>query len=228
MLTETTRRRLLRAMHYLKVAAGTLLLIAFSWEILEGSNHQLSNSYLRIQFDVCLLFLIDFAFECALAENRWRYVVSHLFFLLLSIPWLNLILWSGVALPRSWSIAVGLLPILQLVMATYFLIEWIDEIRIHRLFFTYSVGTLLFTYLAALIFYEVEAETNSGLHGFGDALWWAGVNLTTAGASLIPTTAIGKTLSVLLPLAGMLFLPIFTSYIMQLYDHKRGKSSKKN
>lgn len=223
MLAEATRNRILRTMHLLKVAAATLLLVAFSWEILEGENHRLSESYLRIQFDVCLLFLLDFGLEWLLARNRWRYTVSHLFFLLLSVPWLNLILWSGVALPHSWAIAVGLLPILQLVMAMYFLIEWIDEIRIHRLFFTYSVGTVLFTYLAALVFYEVEADTNSGLHGFGDALWWAGVNLTTAGASIIPTTAVGKALSVLLPLAGMLFLPIFTSYIMQLYDHKKRK-----
>lgn len=221
MFAETTRNRILHTMHLLKVVAGVLLLAAFSWEILEGPDHRISDTYLRIQLDVCLLFLADFLLGWLLAARRGRYFVQHLAYLLLSIPWLNLILWSGVTLPRSWSIAVGILPILLLGMAMYFLIEWIDEIRIHRLFFTYSCATILFTYLSALIFYEMEAEVNAGLHGFGDALWWAGVNLTTAGASLIPTTAIGKLLSVLLPLVGMLFLPIFTTYIMQRYDRKQ-------
>ena len=55
---------------------------------------------------------------------------------------------------------------------------------------------------------------------FGDALWWAGANLSTAGSSIIPTTAVGKVLSVMLPMAGMLFLPIFTTYIMELYKKR--------
>ncbi|MBR5849933.1 MAG: two pore domain potassium channel family protein [Alistipes sp.] len=208
-------------MHLIKVVAGVLLLVAFSWEILGERTPHLSTLYLRIQADVCLLFLLDFLIGWLLADSRHRYFWHHLLYLLFSIPWLNLVMWSGVDLPRSVAVVVSLMPLSLPVMAMYFLLEWIDEIRIHRLFFTYSVGMVLFTYLAALIFYEVEVGTNSGLHGFGDALWWAGVNLTTAGASLIPTTVVGKILSVLLPLAGMLFLPIFTTYVMQRYEQAR-------
>lgn len=223
MFSETTRNRILRTMHLMKVAAGVLLLVAFSWEILSSNSPHISSLYLRVQADVCLLFLLDFSLGWLLSHERSRYFVRHLAYLLLSIPWLNLVTWSGVELPRTAAVVVGMLPLSLPVMAMYFLLEWIDEIKIHRLFFTYSLGMVLFTYLAALIFYEVEAESNSGLHGFGDALWWAGVNLTTAGASLIPTTAVGKILSVLLPLAGMLFLPIFTTYVMQRYDRAEGK-----
>ncbi len=224
MISDLARKRLLHAMHLIKVAAGVLLLVAFSWEILEGKSHRISDTYLRIQLDVCLLYLADFLLGWLLAPYRARYFVRHLFYLLLSIPWLNLIAWSGVELSRPWSIASGLLPVLLLGMALYFLIDWIDEVYIHRLFFTYLCGTMLFTYLAALIFYEVEAGNSNELHGFGDALWWAGVNLTTAGASVIPTTTIGKLLSVLLPLVGMLFLPIFTSYIIQRYSSRKSRS----
>lgn len=221
MLSETVRYRLLNAMHPIKVVAGILLLAAFSWEILIGPDHHLSAGYLRIQFDVCLLFLLDFVLQCTLSKRPLRYLRHHLLYLFCAVPWLNLMAWSGIALPRSWSLIVGLPPVLLPALAVYFLIKWIDEIRIHRLLVTYAVAALLFTYLAALIFFEVETGTNADLHSFGDALWWAGVNLTTAGASIIPTTAVGKLLSVLLPLAGMLFLPIFTSYIMQRYDHRK-------
>ena len=115
---------------------------------------------------------------------------------------------------------VSLLPIAVIVMAVYILLDWIDSRRIHRLFFTYLVGVVLFTYLAALLFYDFEARASGLLDNFGDALWWAGANLSTAGSSIIPTTAVGKVLSVMLPMAGMLFLPIFTTYIMEQYKKR--------
>ena len=93
----------------------------------------------------------------------------------------------------------------------------------HRIFYTYLCGVLLFTYLSALVFYDYEALANPQLHGFGNALWWAGLNLSTAGAPIVPVTAVGKLLSVLLPVAGMLFLPIFTTYILQSYDRRHAK-----
>lgn len=220
MVNEGRARRVLHWMHLMKVAAGAILLAAFSWEILWGPNHRVSEEYLRLQLVVCLLFLLDFLVEWALAERQGRYFVNHLLFLFFSIPWLNLIAWSGVVLPRAWSVFFSMMPVWLLVMSVWFLIDWIDRIRLHRLFFTYSVGVVVVTYLSALLFYEFELGVNGGLHGFGDALWWAGVNLTTAGASLIPTTVIGKALSVLLPLIGMLFLPIFTTYIMNRYNGK--------
>lgn len=218
-------RRLLRLLHLLRVVAGVVLLAAFSWEILWGPDHHISRGYMHLQLAVCLLFLTDFAVGWMLAAAPRRYLLHHLFYLLCSVPWLNLIAWSGVELPRPWAVWFGMMPVWQLVLALYLLIAWLDTMRIHRLFVTYTLAVVLFTYLAALLFYEVEVGVNSGMHGFGDALWWAGVNLTTAGASLIPTTAVGKVLSVLLPLAGMLFLPIFTSYIMHRRTRNRVRRS---
>ncbi len=214
---------LIRTVHWLRVVAGVVLLIAFSWEILEGHGGRLSPMYLDVQLAVCLLFLLDYLLNLCFSHHPWRYVRQNWLYLLCSIPWLNLIGRSGVVLPRGWSMGVSLLPIAVIVMAVYILLEWIDHRRIHRLFFTYLVGTLLFTYLAALIFYDFEGPGSGQLGNFGDALWWAGANLSTAGSSILPTTAVGKVLSVMLPMAGMLFLPIFTTYIMEQYK-KRGES----
>ncbi len=223
MLTESQRRAILKYSHLMKVVAGVVLLVAFSWEILLGSNHRISTPYLHLQLGVCLLFLLDFCIGWGFSKHPRHYLLHHLLYLFCSIPWLNLVAWSGVHLPRAWAVLFGLMPIWLLVMAVWFLIDWLDKIRLHQLFFTYSVAVVVVTYLSALLFYEFELGVNGGLHGFGDALWWAGVNLTTAGASLIPTTVIGKVLSVLLPLIGMLFLPIFTTYIMNRYESKSQK-----
>lgn len=150
------RDRLLYAMHLLRLAGGVALLAAFSWEVLLGPTHHLSDGYLQLQLVVCLLFLADFGVSWAFAARRKHYFFRHLIYLLLSIPWLNLIAWSGVHLTRPWQVLTGMIPVWLLVLATYLLIEWFNELRIARLFYTYLAATLLCTYLGALIFYEVE------------------------------------------------------------------------
>ena len=72
-------------------------------------------------------------------------------------------------------------------------------------------------------FYEVAV--NPRLHGFGNALWWAWMNVTTVGAEIFPVTAVGKVVCVLLPSLGMLFFPIFTTYILQEYAPRKKRSN---
>ncbi|MBR5464731.1 MAG: two pore domain potassium channel family protein [Alistipes sp.] len=211
---------LVHTVHWLRVLAGGVLLVAFSWEIFSGRGERLSHLYLATQLVVCLLFLFDYLLNLLFTTQRWRYIGRNWLYLLCAIPWLNLIEWRGVELSRGWSMAVGLLPIVAIVMAVYILLEWIDQRRIHQLFFTYLCGLLLFTYLSALLFYDFEGANSVTAIHFGDALWWAGLNLSTAGSPLVPTTAVGKVLSVMLPMAGMLFLPIFTTYIMEQYKKR--------
>ncbi len=93
-----------------------------------------------------------------------------------------------------------------------------------RLFAAYIVTLVVFTYLSGLIFYEYEAPVNDRLDGFGNALWWAWMNVTTVGAAIFPITAIGKVVCVLLPMLGMAMFPIFTVYVTDLYNiHVRKK-----
>jgi voltage-gated potassium channel len=52
------------------------------------------------------------------------------------------------------------------------------------------------------------------------------MNTTTVGAAIFPVTAIGKVLAVLLPSLGMMFFPIFTIYVTDIYNSKSGKNRK--
>ena len=60
---------------------------------------------------------------------------------------------------------------------------------------------------------------------FGDAIWWASMNLTTVGADIFAVTAVGKILTVLLPTLGMMMFPIFTVYVTQIYTRNRKSDS---
>lgn len=47
------------------------------------------------------------------------------------------------------------------------------------------------------------------------------MNVTTVGAEIFAVTAIGKVITILLPTLGMMMFPIFTTYILQEYTHKK-------
>ena len=64
---------------------------------------------------------------------------------------------------------------------------------------------------------------NPKLDGFGNALWWAWMNVTTVGAEIFPVTTIGKIVCVLLPILGMMLFPIFTTYILTIYQNPQKK-----
>lgn len=105
------------------------------------------------------------------------------------------------------------------------IVRWlVSENRMRRLFFAYIFTVVIFTYISGLVFYDYEVLVNPKLHGFGNALWWAWMNVTTVGAEIFPVTAVGKVFCVLLPSLGMMFFPIFTTYVLQEYTHKKGSS----
>lgn len=201
----------------LKVIAGVVLLMAISWEILAGDS-LLSEAFLIIQLAVCAVFLCDFFVRWGTAKRHNRFFWSRLPYLLLSIPWLNIFVWTGFTPTHEWGLLLGLIPMLRAFLAMFIIVEWlVSANRMSRLFWAYIFTVLIFTYLSALLFFEYETGVNSSLHGFGNALWWAGMNVTTVGAQIFAVTGVGKVVSVLLPALGMLFFPIFTTYVLDRY-----------
>ena len=129
-----------------------------------------------------------------------------------------------VDMTHDWGVLVGLIPLLRAFLAMVIIVRWlVSENRMRRLFFAYIFTVVIFTYISGLVFYDYEVLVNPKLHGFGNALWWAWMNVTTVGAEIFPVTAVGKVFCVLLPSLGMMFFPIFTTYVLQEYTHKKGE-----
>ena len=209
----------------LKLLAGVTLLVALSWEIIAGDHTHLSTPYLTIQFFVCVIFLYDFLLRLMQAERKGRFFVRHLFYLLISIPYLTLLSWTKIHMTHDWGILVGLIPMLRAFLAMFIIVEWMvrGRSRMQWLFAAYIFTVVVFTYISALVFYDYEVLVNPRLQGFGNALWWAWMNVTTVGAAIFPVTAVGKVVCILLPSLGMMFFPIFTTYILQ--EYAPGKAS---
>lgn len=225
-LSESTRTEIRNCLSILKVIAGVVLLAAISWEIIAGDHMHFSRNYLIIQLVVCILFLCDFFVRWAASERKARFFGRNFLVLLISIPYLNIIDWSSAELPRYWATLIGIMPLMRAFLAFYIVVQWLVDNKVRKLFFAYIFTVVVFTYISALVFYDYEILVNSKLHGFGNALWWAWMNVTTVGAAIFPVTAAGKVLAVMLPGLGMMFFPIFTIYVTDIYTAKSADKNK--
>ena len=211
----------------INLLAGVALLVGVSVEVLTGNHLVYSNWYMWLQLAVCIIFMIDFAAAMLARDKnskRWRW--WNLLFFIISIPYLNILAWFDIVPHRGIAVAVAALPLLRAFVAMGVVIRWFIAGNVSRIFAAYIFTVVCFTYLAALIFYDYEVLVNDKLHGFGNAFWWAWMNTTTVGAAIFPVTPVGKVLAVLLPSLGMMFFPIFTIYVTNIYNYKQGKGKK--
>lgn len=215
--TIRTRTDIADILGGLKVLGGIVLLAAISWEIIAGDHLHFSETFLYIQLAVCILFLADFFIRWGAAAQKGRFFGHNILYFLISIPYLNIIDWSGAVIRHDWGMLLGLMPLLRAFLALYIVVEWLVSGKIRKLFVAYIFTVVVFTYISALVFYDYEVLVNPKLHGFGNAVWWAWMNVTTVGAEIFPVTAIGKVFCVMLPSLGMMFFPIFTTYVLQEY-----------
>ena len=207
--------------------AGVALLVGISIEVLTGDHIFYSEWYMWLQFVVCIIFMIDFAAVMISSnKNSRRWFLLNLLFFIISIPYLNILDWLNIVPHRGLAIVVAALPLLRSFVAMGIVVWWFIAGRVSRIFAAYLFTVVCFTYLAALIFYDYEILVNEKLDSFGNAFWWAWMNTTTVGAAIFPVTAIGKTLAVLLPGLGMMFFPVFTIYITNIYTSQQRKEKK--
>ncbi len=218
---------LLRATNILTLIASILLLVALSAEIIYSRElAAFSSLFALATLVVCLIYCFDFFVQMAYSHRPWHFLGRNSLILLLSLPYHTVALIAGIDLGHTSQMVLSGVVLLRSVLALYITLRWLIERRVARLLWAYIATVALSSYLAALLFYEYEAPVNHSVRSFGDALWWAWMNLTTVGAEIFPVTAIGKLICVLLPVLGMAMFPVFTVYVTTLYERApKSKSS---
>ncbi|MFR9524493.1 MAG: potassium channel family protein [Rikenellaceae bacterium] len=202
------------------VVGSVILLIALSCEIIINDHINFTPYYIATEGVICSVYIARFFIDIDNAIHKKRRFGRRLPLLLISIPYLAIVMLSGATISRQAALSLGLLPIVRAIISFYRLfVRLVTAQSIDKILLAYLMVTILLTYIAALVFYDVEYHLNDNLHGLGNAVWWAWMSLTTVGAEIYPVTTLGKVLSVILPLVGMMLLPLFTSYIIAL--HKR-------
>lgn len=210
---------LLRIFSLLTLLASILLLASLSLEVLYSRTFaEFSEIYTWAMLVVCVIFIADFFMLMWSSSNRLRFFLRNFLILLVSIPYHFIISILGMEPNHLLTMVLSGVVMLRAVMALYITLRWLIERRATRLLWAYIATVAMCTYFASLLFYEYESPVNSSVRNFGDALWWAAMNLTTVGAEIFPVTAIGKVICVLLPVLGTAMFPVLTVYITSLYN----------
>ena len=89
---------------------------------------------------------------------------------------------------------------------------------------TYLVTLIATVYFSSLVFYVFEHGVNSGVKNYDDALWWAAMDVTTIGSNIVAVTPVGRVLSVILAVVGIMMFPVFTVYVTSLINQRRNSN----
>lgn len=217
-----------RLFNMLTMAASIVLLFSISIDVLSGHRQMTQMATLRVQLIVCTIFMIDFFLRLSYARRRWLFFWRNILLLAASIPIANILHWMGADQTMTNSMILRAIPLLRGFYGLWIVVQWIASRRSMGLLMSYLVSVVFFTYLSALLFYYYELGINPKVDNFGNCFWWAWMSVTTVGAEIFAVTAIGKTLSVLLPCVGMMMFPIFTVYVtdhFQLRHKLHGKDT---
>ena len=204
------------ALHLSAFMLSLLLVVSISIDTFRGVPFYDDTNYLDLQFWICLMLLALFFFEVYTAEKSWQYLGRHFLFLLLIVPYLTLFDWWGIELEPQTEFLFRFIPLVRGYIAFTMIAYGLLRDLASGLFITYIVVLFSFIYYCSLIFYVLESSVNPMLHSFWDSLWYSCMTATTAGCNISAMTTVGKIISVLLALAGMMLLPVFTVYLTDL------------
>ena len=218
-----SRRGIYGILHIFILLMSLFLVISISVDTFKGIPFYTQSSYMKVQLCICLWFLFDFVLEFFLAKHKGRYLRTHFIFLLVAIPYQNIIAYYGWTF--SPEITYRFIPLLRGGYALAIVVGWLTYNRASSLFVSYLTMLLATVYFSSLAFFVLEHRVNPLVNDYGDALWWAFMDVTNVGANIIAQTVTGRVLSVLLAALGMMMFPIFTVYITNLIQqsNKRRK-----
>lgn len=219
------RSIILSTMSFIVLVLSVMLIVWISIDTFNKVDFLDNHSYMTFQFWVCVFFIADFFTELAYSDNRWRMFRHRFVFLLLSIPYLNIIGLLDIELSRDATYFVRFIPLARGALAMAIVTGYVSKNAISSLFISYIVIVIMATYFCSLIFYQREYGVNPDVDTYWTALWWAGMNLTTVGSDIAPITIAGKILAVVLPIIGMIMFPLFTVYLTNYVTRASRKSS---
>lgn len=193
------------------LASGAMI-VWIARDTLRGDAVLGSHGFRRFQLWMCMLFQADIIVEWIFAPRKWRYVVRHLFFILVSIPYLSIAEVAGICPSAEGIYILGFVPMIRSAFVFAMVTGALTSSKTMSTFYVYLIwvsGSLLF---ASLMFYEGEHAINPQVDTFWTALWWAGMSMTTAGCYVTPVTTTGNVLEVFLSAEGMMLIPVFTVF----------------
>lgn len=89
------KRGIYGILHVIILLLSLFLVISISVDTFKGIPFYTQSLYMKVQLWICILFLFDFILELFLSKDKLRYFGTHFLFLLVAIPYQNIIAYMG-------------------------------------------------------------------------------------------------------------------------------------
>lgn len=208
--------RIIKVLHFISVLMLLVLGVSISVDTFYNTSNLTGAIYLKIQFWVCIYFLVSLFIEFLFSKDKLRFFRKNFLFILISIPYINIFDHYGIVFSPEVRYFFRFIPLIRGGYALGFVVMMLSTRKVSGLFFSYILILIALVYFYSLIFYVFEYKVNSGVNTYFDALWWASMEATTAGSSIVAVTPVGKVLSVVTAVSGLTMFPFFTVYITSL------------
>lgn len=206
-------RYLLNLLHVAVLVLSVLLIVTISADTFRNIRYNNEPQFVRFEFWICVVFLIDFFAEMAMSPRKMSFFFRNIMLFLISVPYLALLRHFHVEVGPVAAYVLRFVPFVRGGYALAIVVGWFTSNRATSLFLTYLATLIAGVYFSSLIFYVFEHGPNALVKDYSDALWWALMDCTTVGSNIVAVTPVGRVLSVVLAALGMMMFPIFTVYI---------------
>lgn len=222
---NTEKRAFEHFLNILVILGSIFIIVIVSIELLSPRAILSEQFVLRTHLLVCIIFLLDFFVRWFYSGQGWRFMWQNLFFLLVSIPYLNLVYAFTPTVSHTTWVFLRLIPLARGIYGVSLIVSWMTRNKVTNLFITYLAILFIIVYFCSIMFYFVEHGPNPLVKDYWDALNWSLMNVTTVGSNIFGVTKFGQTLAVVLAASGMVFFPIFTAWVTTKFQNKRKEVS---
>lgn len=209
-------RIILDILHILVLIASCTMIIWITRMTFRNLNFLVDDKYLIFQFWVCCLFMLDIIVEWIYAPKKWYYICTHILFIIISVPYLNIIDYFDIRLSGETLYLLRFIPMIRAGYVLALVTGALSANKSMNMFWVYIIWVLASLYIAALMFFVEEHFINPQVDTFWTALWWAALDMTTVGSNINAMTVTGKTIAVILSAEGLMLFPVFTVYVTNL------------
>jgi len=100
-------------LHVIILLLSLFLVISISIDTFKGIPFYTQSVYMKVQLWICVLFLFDFILELFLSKNKWHYLSTHFIFLLVAIPYQNIISYMGWTFSPEVTYMIRFVPLVR-------------------------------------------------------------------------------------------------------------------
>ena len=182
-------------------------------ELYISSIYQFSQSTFvlleRIDFGICIIFLIDFFYKLYKSESKKIFLKGHWIDFISSIPFIGVL-----RIGRF----VRIIRIFRLIRSGKVFYEYINKNKSYSTLQTILILTGLLIILSSISVFTIEKPVNPEFGSLLDSFWWSVVTLSTVGyGDVVPVTPEGKVFSVILIGMGIVLIGTLTGFLTDYF-----------